>query len=99
MVTVTVCYVLVNVAYYTMMTADELLMSDAVAVVSSGGPQTLEMSITGSSLESKCPDCAVLNALQTFAGRALQSVAPAIPLLVALSCLGALNGGFFGSPR
>jgi len=34
MVTVTVCYVLVNVAYYTMMTADELLISDAVAVVS-----------------------------------------------------------------
>ncbi|XP_048011321.1 cystine/glutamate transporter [Megalobrama amblycephala] len=67
MVTVTVFYVLVNVAYYTMMTADELLMSDAVAV--------------------------------TFAGRALQGVAPAIPILVALSCLGALNGGFFGSPR
>ncbi|ROI15317.1 Cystine/glutamate transporter [Anabarilius grahami] len=99
MVTVTVCYVLVNVAYYTMMTADELLMSDAVAVVSSGGPQTLEMIISGSSLESKCPDCAALNALQTFAGRALQGVAPAIPILVALSCLGALNGGFFGSPR
>lgn len=34
MVTVTVCYVLVNVAYYTMMTADELLVSEAVAVVS-----------------------------------------------------------------
>ena len=34
MVTVTVCYVLVNVAYYTMMTADELLLSEAVAVVS-----------------------------------------------------------------
>lgn len=98
MVTVTVCYVLVNVAYYTMMTADELLLSDAVAVVSSG-PQTLEMSFTGSSLESKCLDCAVLNALQTFAGRALQGIAPAIPILVALSCLGALNGGFFGSPR
>lgn len=48
MVTVTVCYVLVNVAYYTMMTADELLLSDAVAVVSSG-PKTLEMSIAGSS--------------------------------------------------
>uniref|UniRef100_A0A8C1F6B1 Cystine/glutamate transporter n=1 Tax=Cyprinus carpio carpio TaxID=630221 RepID=A0A8C1F6B1_CYPCA len=67
MVTVTVCYVLVNVAYYTMMTANELLMSDAVAV--------------------------------TFASRALQGVAPAIPVLVALSCLGALNGGFFSSPR
>ncbi|XP_067283509.1 cystine/glutamate transporter [Pseudorasbora parva] len=67
MVTVTVCYVLVNVAYYTVMTADELLISDAVAV--------------------------------TFAGRTLQGLAPAIPILVALSCLGALNGGFFGSPR
>lgn len=67
MVTVTVCYVLVNVAYYTMMTADELLMSDAVAV--------------------------------TFAGRALQGLAPAMPVLVALSCLGAVNGGFFGSTR
>ncbi len=34
MVTVTVFYVLVNVAYYTMMTPAELLLSDAVAVVS-----------------------------------------------------------------
>ncbi|XP_052410565.1 cystine/glutamate transporter-like [Carassius gibelio] len=63
MVTVTMFYMLVNVAYYTMMTANELLMSDAVAV--------------------------------TFASRALQGVAPAIPVLVALSCLGSLNGGFF----
>ncbi|XP_059366709.1 cystine/glutamate transporter-like [Carassius carassius] len=67
MVTITMFYVLVNVAYYTMMTANELLMSDAVAV--------------------------------TFASRALQGVAPAIPVLVALSCLGSLNGGFFGVPR
>ncbi|KAK2882953.1 cystine/glutamate transporter-like [Channa argus] len=67
MVTVTVLYVLVNVAYYTMMSPAELLMSDAVAV--------------------------------TFANRALQGLAPVIPILVALSCLGALNGGFFGSPR
>ncbi|XP_015231873.1 PREDICTED: cystine/glutamate transporter-like [Cyprinodon variegatus] len=67
MVTVTVFYVLVNVAYYTMMTPAELLLSDAVAV--------------------------------TFANRALQGVSSVIPVLVALSCLGALNGGFFGSPR
>lgn len=33
MVTVTIFYVLVNVAYYTMMTPGELLLSDAVAVV------------------------------------------------------------------
>uniref|UniRef100_A0A3Q3MMN5 Si:ch73-352p4.8 n=1 Tax=Mastacembelus armatus TaxID=205130 RepID=A0A3Q3MMN5_9TELE len=67
MVTVTFFYVLVNVAYYTMMTPAELLLSDAVAV--------------------------------TFASRALQGLASVIPILVALSCLGALNGGFFGSPR
>lgn len=34
MVTVTVFYVLVNVAYYTMMSPAELLLSEAVAVVS-----------------------------------------------------------------
>ncbi|KAG7225641.1 hypothetical protein INR49_005048 [Caranx melampygus] len=67
MVAVTFLYVLVNVAYYTMMTPAELLLSDAVAV--------------------------------TFANRALQGLASVIPILVALSCLGALNGGFFGSPR
>ncbi|XP_032360872.1 cystine/glutamate transporter [Etheostoma spectabile] len=67
MVTVTVCYVFVNVAYYTMMTPAELLLSDAVAV--------------------------------TFANRAFAGLASVIPFLVALSCLGALNGGFFGSPR
>lgn len=67
MVMVTIFYVLVNVAYYTMMSPAELLMSDAVAV--------------------------------TFANRALQGVSSLIPVLVALSCLGALNGGFFGAPR
>ncbi|KAF3705234.1 Cystine/glutamate transporter [Channa argus] len=67
MVTVTVFYVLVNVAYYTMMSPAELLMSDAVAV--------------------------------TFANRALQGLALVIPVLVALSCLGGLNGSFFGSTR
>ncbi|XP_071761802.2 cystine/glutamate transporter [Centroberyx gerrardi] len=67
MVTVTIFYVLVNVAYYTVMTPAELLVSDAVAV--------------------------------TFANRALQGLASVIPVLVAVSCLGALNGGFFGAPR
>ncbi|XP_005456698.1 cystine/glutamate transporter isoform X3 [Oreochromis niloticus] len=66
-VAVTVFYVLINVAYYTMMTPAEVLLSDAVAV--------------------------------TFANRAFQGLAPVIPILVAISCLGALNGGFFGAPR
>ncbi|CAN9508447.1 unnamed protein product [Ophioblennius macclurei] len=67
MVTVTVFYVMVNVAYYTMLTAEELLMSEAVAV--------------------------------TFASRAFQGLSSVIPILVALSCLGSMNGGFFGVPR
>jgi len=33
MVIVTICYTLVNVAYYTVMSAEELLASNAVAVV------------------------------------------------------------------
>ncbi|XP_034018916.1 cystine/glutamate transporter-like isoform X1 [Thalassophryne amazonica] len=67
MVTVTVFYVLINVAYYTVMTPAEMLLSDTVAV--------------------------------TFANRTLHWIAFLVPVLVALSCLGALNGGLFGSPR
>ncbi|XP_072566248.1 cystine/glutamate transporter-like isoform X1 [Paramormyrops kingsleyae] len=67
MVTVTVCYVLVNVSYYTVMTSAELLASDAVAM--------------------------------TFAHRTLQSIASIIPMLVAISCLGSLNGSFFAVSR
>lgn len=44
MITVTTLYVLVNVAYYTVMTGDELLVSDAVAVVSIIGISILAMS-------------------------------------------------------
>ncbi|XP_029020087.1 cystine/glutamate transporter-like isoform X2 [Betta splendens] len=67
MVTVMVFYLLVNVAYYTVMTPAELLMSDAVAM--------------------------------TFANRVFPGLAIIIPVLVALSCYGTLNGTFFGSPR
>lgn len=66
-VMVTVFYVLINVAYFTMMTPAELLLSEAMAV--------------------------------TFANRAFHGLASVIPILVALSCLGALNGGIFGTPR
>ncbi|XP_068613809.1 cystine/glutamate transporter-like [Brachionichthys hirsutus] len=67
MVAVTVCYVLVNMAYDTMMTPAELLQSETVAL--------------------------------TFANRAFHGMASVIPFLVALSCLGALNGAIFGGPR
>lgn len=42
MAIVTTCYVLTNVAYYTVMSAEELLDSQAVAVVSSARPHWRE---------------------------------------------------------
>ncbi|KAJ4924804.1 hypothetical protein JOQ06_003754 [Pogonophryne albipinna] len=45
------------------------------------------------------PLAIICSMVMTFANRALQGMASVIPFLVALSCLGALNGGFFGAPR
>lgn len=36
---------------------------------------------------------------QTFASKALPRIASLVPLLVAMSCLGAMNGGIFSVPR
>ncbi|XP_006633757.1 cystine/glutamate transporter [Lepisosteus oculatus] len=67
MLTVTTAYVLINIAYYAVMTAEEVLLSEAVAV--------------------------------TFADRTLHGFSTVMPILVAISCLGALNGGLFVAPR
>nr|DBA28955.1 TPA: hypothetical protein GDO54_009233 [Pyxicephalus adspersus] len=67
MVTVTVGYVLTNVAYYTTITAEELVASSAVAV--------------------------------TYAERLLGSFSLAVPIFVALSCFGSMNGGVFAVSR
>ncbi|KAJ8262396.1 hypothetical protein GJAV_G00165960 [Gymnothorax javanicus] len=67
MTIVTIGYVLTNVAYYTAMTADELLASEAVAV--------------------------------TFAERIMGNFSSVIPIFVALSCLGSMNGGLFAVSR
>ncbi|KAG8438667.1 hypothetical protein GDO86_005018 [Hymenochirus boettgeri] len=64
---VTVCYLLTNVAYYTVLTPGEVLSSDAVAV--------------------------------SFAEQTLGQVSSLIPVLVSLSCFGALIGGTFASSR
>ncbi|XP_040904381.1 cystine/glutamate transporter [Toxotes jaculatrix] len=60
MAIVTSCYVLTNVAYYTVMSAEELLASDAVAV--------------------------------TFAEKMMGNFSLAVPVFVALSCYGSMNG-------
>jgi L-type amino acid transporter 5 len=67
MPTVTIIYLLVNVAYFAVLSADEILESNAVAV--------------------------------SFAARVLGPVAFLMPLFVAASCLGSLNGTMFASSR
>ncbi|XP_060783215.1 cystine/glutamate transporter [Neoarius graeffei] len=67
MVIVTVCYTLTNVAYYTVMSAEELLASSAVAV--------------------------------TFAEKIYGNLSVAVPIFVALSCFGSMNGGIFAISR
>lgn len=67
MAIVTSCYVLTNVAYYTVMSAEELLASSAVAV--------------------------------TFAERLLGNFSIAVPVFVALSCYGSMNGCIFALSR
>ncbi|MED6236479.1 hypothetical protein ATANTOWER_009821, partial [Ataeniobius toweri] len=67
MAIVTSCYVLTNVAYYTVMTAEELMASEAVAV--------------------------------TFAERLLGNFSFAVPVFVALSCFGSMNGCLFALSR
>lgn len=63
MAIVTVGYVLTNVAYFTTISAEELLLSNAVAV--------------------------------TFSERLLGNFSLAVPIFVALSCFGSMNGGVF----
>ncbi|XP_053259322.1 cystine/glutamate transporter [Podarcis raffonei] len=67
MVIVTVGYVLTNVAYFTTISPEDLLASQAVAV--------------------------------TFAERLLGSFSLAVPIFVALSCFGSMNGGIFAVSR
>uniref|UniRef100_A0A6J0UDA0 Cystine/glutamate transporter-like n=1 Tax=Pogona vitticeps TaxID=103695 RepID=A0A6J0UDA0_9SAUR len=64
---VTVCYILMNVSYYAVLTPQEILNSDAVAV--------------------------------SFADNVFKSISSVLPILVALSCFGALNGGIFAASR
>ncbi|CAL9706632.1 unnamed protein product [Knipowitschia caucasica] len=67
MAVVTCCYVLTNVAYFSVMSVDELLASEAVAV--------------------------------TFAERVYGSLSVVVPVFVALSCFGSMNGSLFALAR
>ncbi|XP_075795749.1 cystine/glutamate transporter-like isoform X2 [Pelodiscus sinensis] len=65
--TVMVGYMLTNVSYYTVLTVEDVLASQAVAV--------------------------------SFAQKAFQSLISVIPFLVALSCIGTMNGGILTFSR
>ncbi|XP_016389409.1 cystine/glutamate transporter-like [Sinocyclocheilus rhinocerous] len=67
MVIVMICYTMTNVAYFTVMSAEELLASNAVAV--------------------------------TFAEKLMGNFSFAVPVFVALSCFGSMNGCLFAISR
>uniref|UniRef100_A0A667WL16 Solute carrier family 7 member 11 n=1 Tax=Myripristis murdjan TaxID=586833 RepID=A0A667WL16_9TELE len=67
MVIVTSCYVLSNVAYYAVMSPEELLASEAVAV--------------------------------TFAEKLMGKFSTVVPVFVAMSCYGSMNGCLFAISR
>ncbi|XP_078260765.1 cystine/glutamate transporter [Rhinoraja longicauda] len=67
MAVVTVGYILTNVAYFVVMSPEEIMASEAVAV--------------------------------TFAERLMGKFSVAVPIFVALSCFGSMNGGIFAVAR
>ncbi|KAG2468817.1 XCT protein, partial [Polypterus senegalus] len=89
MVTVTIAYLLTNISYYMVMTSQEVLESNAVAVVCEftfNNYEQINIRMT-------------LKVCLTFADRALQGFSSVIPVLVAVSCFGSLIGGCFATPR
>lgn len=85
---VTICYVLINVSYLTVMSPDALLESEAVAVVSSQKKRvTHNVKLIW------------IFYLQTFGNLILGVMAWLIPLSVAISTFGSANGTLFAAGR
>ena len=91
---VTIFYVLANVAFYTTLNVPEVLGSEAVAVVS-------VTSFYGSILSTHNLNVVFCHPLscQTFAGRLYGPFAFLIPVAVALSTFGGVNGILLASSR
>ena len=85
-ITVTIVYVTTNIAFYTTLNVPEVLGSEAVAVVST----------IYSSVSDQKDDFLTL---QTFAGRLYGQFAFLIPVAVALSTFGGVNGILLTSSR
>jgi solute carrier family 7 (L-type amino acid transporter), member 9/15 len=84
---VTICYVLINVSYLTVMSPDALLESEAVAVVSKRKNMRHKMKLIS------------IFYFQTFGNLILGVMAWLIPLSVAISTFGSANGTLFAAGR
>ena len=91
---VTIFYVLANVAFYTTLNVPEVLGSEAVAAVSVA-------SFSGRILSTHYLNVVIFHPLscQTFAGRLYGPFAFLIPVAVALSTFGGVNGILLASSR
>lgn len=95
---VTFVYVFANVAYVTAMSPQELLASNAVAVVSL--PSTTFGFLLGSrGTEPSPPNVSSFLSPQTFGEKLLGVMAWIMPISVALSTFGGVNGSLFTSSR
>jgi len=87
---VTICYVLINVAYLFVLTPAEMISSEAVAYVSFLASHLIE-GLSGTFIFHLL--------FQTFGQRVLGNFAWIIPLAVAVSTFGAANGTLFAAGR
>ncbi|KAK6620672.1 hypothetical protein RUM43_010967 [Polyplax serrata] len=87
---VTMCYVLINISYLTVMSAAEMIESEAVAVVSSPLSMSPELFLFLVSVD-------LLS--RTFGNRILGVMAWLIPLSVTVSTFGSANGTLFAAGR
>lgn len=97
---VTAVYVLTNLAYFTTLSPEEVITSEAVAVVSAAR-ETLGAQNCCSN-RSRTRFAALLTCsvpTQDFGNKHLGPMAWIIPVFVGLSCFGSVNGSLFTSSR
>ena len=106
-------YVLANIAFYTTLTPAEVLGSEAVAAVSHDGHDLeddsdlvmkamMMMAMVSISMNKNCVELLVILIdfhHQTFGGRLYGYMAFIIPVSVAMSCFGGVNGILLTSSR
>lgn len=92
----TFVYTFTNVAYFTAMSPQELLASNAVAVVSGGPPA---WSLAPARPPPRLTFCFSSVPTQTFGEKLLGYFSWVMPVSVALSTFGGINGYLFTSSR